>query len=138
MLKLCDISIITCLSILFQNCIDTKTFPDTWKKSNIALVHKKEDEQIVDNYKPVSLLPILGKFFERVNFNSLFEYLEQNNLLCPNQSGFRPSATCEYQLHSVLHEIYKYFDCNLPEDIRCISLDLSKAFARVWHDGLNG
>ena len=41
MLKLCDKSIITPLSILFQNCIDTRTFPDTWKKSNIVPAHKK-------------------------------------------------------------------------------------------------
>ena len=64
MLKLCDKSIITPLSLLFQNCIDTRTFPDTWKKSNIVPVHKKGDKQIVDNYRPVSLLPILGKIFE--------------------------------------------------------------------------
>ena len=79
MLKLCDKSIITPLSLLFQNCIDTRTFPDTWKKSNIVPVHKKGDKQIVDNYRPVSLLPILGKIFERIIFNSIFEYLQENN-----------------------------------------------------------
>ena len=124
MLKLCDKSIIPPLSLLFQNCIDTRTFPDTWKKSNIVPVHKKGDKQIVDNYRPVSLLPILGKIFERIIFNSIFEYLEENNLLCPNQSGFRPSDSCEYQLLSILHEIYKSFDCNPPKDVRGIFLGL--------------
>ena len=99
-------------------------------------IHIKGDKQIVDNYKPVSLLPILRKIFERIIFNSIFEYLEENNLLCPNQSGFRPSDSCEYQLLSILHEIYKSFDCNPPKDVRGIFLDLSKAFDRVWHDGL--
>ena len=75
MLKLCDKSIITPLSLLSQNCIDTRTFPDTWKKSNIVPVHKKGDKQIVDNYGPVSMLPVLGKIFERIIFNSVFEYL---------------------------------------------------------------
>ena len=98
-------------------------------------VHNKRDIQIVYNYRPVSLLPILGKIFERVNFNSIFEYLEENNLLCPNQSGFRPSDSCEYQLLSILHKTYKYFDCNPPKDVRGIFLDLSRAFDRVWHDG---
>ena len=83
MLNLSDKSVITPLSILLKNCIDTMTFPDTWKKSNIVLVHKKGEKQIVDNYRPVSLLPILGKFFERIIFKSIFEYLEENNLLCP-------------------------------------------------------
>ena len=49
----------------------------------------------------------MEKFFGRVIFNSIFEYLEENNLLCPNQSGFRPSDSCEYQLLSILHEIHK-------------------------------
>ena len=136
MLKLCDKSIIPPLSLLFQNCIDTRTFPDTWKKSNIVPVHKKGDKQIVDNYRSVSLLPILGKLFERIIFNSIFEYLEENNLLCPNQSGCRPSDSCEYQLLSILHEIYKCFECNPSKDVRSIFLDLSKAFDRVWHDRL--
>ena len=56
--------------------------------------------------------------------------------ITPNQSGFRPSDSCEYQLLSILHEIYKSFDCNPPKDVRGIFLDLSKAFDRVWHDGL--
>ena len=136
MLKLCDKSIITPLSILFKNCIATRSFPDTWKKSNIVPIHKKGDKQIVDNYRPVSLLPILGKNFERVIFNSISGYLEGNNLLCPNQSGFRPSDSCEYQLLSMLHKIYKSFDFNPPKDVSGIFLDLSKAFDRVWHDGL--
>ena len=126
MLKLCDKSIITPLSILFQNCIDTRTFPDTWKKSNIVPVHKKGDKQIVDNYRPVSLLPILGKNFERVIFNSIFEDVEENNLLCPNQSGFRPSDSSEYQLLSILHEIYKSFDCNPSKDVRVFSYIFQK------------
>ena len=91
MLKLCDKSTITALSILFQNYIDTKR-----KKSNIVPIHKKGDKQIVDNYRPVSLLLILGKHFQRIILNSIFEYLEENNLICPYQSGFRPSDFCEY------------------------------------------
>ena len=136
MLKLCDKFIITRLSILFQNCIDTRTFPDTWRKSNIVPVHKKGDKRIADNDRQVSLLPILGKIFKKIIFNSIFEYFEESNLLCPNQSGFRPSDSCEYQVLSILHEIYKSFDCNLPKDVRGIFVDLSKAFDRVWHDGL--
>ena len=132
MLKLCDKSIIKPLSILFQNRIDTRIFPDTWNKSNTVPVHKKGDKQILDNYRPVSLLPILGKIFERVIFNSIFEYLEGNNLLCPNQSGFRLSDSCEYQLLSILHEIYKSFDCNPPKDVRGF---LSNRFQQVVLNG---
>ena len=48
--------------------------------------------------KPVSLLPIFGKILERLIFNSFFEFIHENNLLNANQSGFRPSDSCEYQL----------------------------------------
>ena len=73
--------------------------------------------------------------FERI-LNSIFEYLEENNLLCPNQSGFQPSHSCEYQFLSILNEIYKFFDYNPPKDSRSIFLDLSQAFDREWHDGV--
>ena len=135
MLKLCDKPIITPLSILFQNCFDRRTFLDTWIKWNNLPVQKKGDNQIVGNYRPVSHLPILVKFFERVILNSIFEYLEKN-ILCPNKPSFRPSNSCEYQLVSIQDEIYKSFDCNLQNDVRGIFLDISKAFDRMWHVGL--
>ena len=53
-----------------------------------------------------------------------------------NQSGFRPSDLCEYQLLSIVHDIYASFDCNPPRDVRGVFLDISKAFDRVWHEGL--
>ena len=73
--------------------------------------------------------------FERI-LNSIFEYLEENNLLCPNQSGFQPSHSCEYQFLSILNEIYKFFDYNPPKDSRSIFLDLSQVSDREWHDGV--
>ena len=97
---------------------------------------KKGDKQLLENYRPVSLLPILGKVFEKILYNNIFEYLQENNLLCENQSGFRRSDSCEYQLLSIVHEIYASFDCNRPFDVRVVFLDISKAFDRVWHGGL--
>ena len=93
------------LSIIFKNCIDNGIFPDIWKKSNIIPVHKKGDKQIIDNHRPVSLLPICGKIFKKLLFNSIFKFLDNNNLLSSNQSGFRPSDSCEYQLLSIVHDI---------------------------------
>ena len=65
MIKLCSKSVVKSLSI-FKNCIDTGTFPDIWKRSHIIAIHKKGDKQIINNYRPVSLLPIFGKFFEKL------------------------------------------------------------------------
>ena len=99
-------------------------------------MHKKGDKQLLENYRPVSLLPIFGKVFEKILYNNIFEYLQENNLLCVNQCGFRPFHSCEYQLVSIAHEIYASFDCHPSLDVRAVFLDISKAFDRVWHDGL--
>ena len=91
---------------------------------------------MIKNYRPVSLLPVCSKIFEKVIFNSLFKYLEDNNLLNGNQSGFPPGDSCVHQLLSITHEIYKAFDANPSLEVRGVFLDLSKAFDKVWHDSL--
>ena len=123
MIKLCD--------KVIKNCFDTGIFLYLWKKSNIVPVHKKGDKQLLENYRPVSLLPISRKVFEKILYNNIFEYLQENNLLCENHSGFRPSDSCEYQLLSIVHEIFALFDCNPPLDVSAIFLDIPKAFGRV-------
>ena len=60
------------------------------------------------------------------------KFLNKNKLLSDAQSGFRPSDSYEYQLLSTVHNTYKTFHCNPPLEVRRIS----KAFDRVWHDGL--
>ena len=72
MVKLCGQSIVKPLSITFKNCTDNGIFPDIQKKSNITPAHKKGDKQIIDNYRPVPLLPICVYFF--LNYYSI-QYL---------------------------------------------------------------
>ena len=105
MVKICNDAIKKPLPIICRNCIKRSVYPNAWKKSNIFPVHKIGDKQIVNNNKPVLLLPIFGKVFEKILFNSIFGYLQENSL-CDNQSGFRPSDSGEYQLNSIDH------DCN--------------------------
>ena len=88
------------------------------------------------NYGPVSLLPIFGKIFERLIFNSLFKYIDENELLHPNQSGFRPFDSCVNQILSINHEIFSNFDCDSPKDIFAAFLDISKAFDNALLDYL--
>ena len=64
------------------------------------------------------------------------DFLEENNLLNSNQSGFMPNDSCESQLLSIVHDIYSSFDCYPSLEVRGIFLDISKAFDRVWHEGL--
>ena len=88
MVKICDDVSKKSVSVIYKNCIKTGIYPNTWKKSNIVPVHKKGDKQIVNNYRLVSLLPMFGKVFKKILFNSIFGYLQENCLLCDNQSGF--------------------------------------------------
>ena len=96
----------------------------------------KGDKQIINNYRPVSSLAICSKIFEKITFNSLFEYLKDNKHLNCNQSGFRSGDSCVNQLLSITHEIYKSFDSNPSLEVRGVFFDTSKAFDRVWHDCL--
>ena len=99
-------------------------------------VHKKNSKQLVNNYRPVSLLPICSKIFEKVIFDSIFNFMIQNNLLKSCQSGFKPNDSCINQLISITHNIYRAFDANPSLELRGGFLDLSKAFDKVWHEGL--
>ena len=134
MVKLCGQNLCVPLKIIFENILETGIFPDQWKEANVTPVHKKNDKQIISNYRPISLLPILAKIFERVIFKKLYNYLDVNNLITKNQSGFRPGDSCTNQLLSLVHEIHKNFDCGL--EVRSVYLDMSKAFDKVWHAGL--
>ena len=57
--------------------------------ADVVPVHKESDKQVLKNYLPVSLLPICGKVFERLIYNSLFKNFIENDLISPNQSGFK-------------------------------------------------
>ena len=79
-------------------------------------------------------MPIFGKIFEKIILNKIYNFLLEEKLLNPNQSGFRPSDSCINQLQS--HEIFETFDCNLSLELRSVFLDISKAFDKVWLEGL--
>ena len=129
MRKNCGKSICKPLQLIFSQYIDTGSFPLEWKKANVVPVYKKGDKQCLKNYRPVSLLPICGKIFERLIFNEMFRFLIENNLISSNQSGFKPGDSCINQLLSITHEIYKSFDDGF--EVRGVFLDISKAFDKV-------
>ena len=69
-------------------------------------------------------------------FDATYEYLCVNQLLAPNQSGFRPGDSTVNQLLSITHQIYSAFEELPSRETRAVFLDISKAFDKVWHDGL--
>ena len=107
MIQLCGKEIILPLQLLFKSMLEEGIFPDEWRKSNVVPVHKKQSTNFMKNYRPISLLPIFSKVFERLIFNSLYNYLMQNKLFTECQSGFRPGDSCVAQFLSMTQEIYK-------------------------------
>ena len=136
MLLLCDESIILPLQIIFTNILTTSIYPDMWKIANVTPIFKKGDKQLIKNYRPISLLPICGKILETIIFNNLYSYLHTNNLITKNQSGFRPGDSTTNQLLYLLDEIHQAFDSPKSLEVRAVFLDISKAFDKVWHEGL--
>ena len=86
------------LSIIYKNCVRLDKYPDIWKKFNICLIHRKNDAQILNSYRQVSLSNAFGKLFEKVILNSLFIYLDENKLLSVHLSCFCSNDLFLYQL----------------------------------------
>ena len=115
MLKLSRKSILKPLKRIFENFLRTRLFPNQWKKVSVVPIHKKDDKRLIENYRPISLLQICVKVFERLIFTE---------------------DSCVQQLISISHKIYNAFDCNPSLEVRDVFLDISKAFDKVWHKGL--
>ena len=134
MLKICPTEVAIPLKLIFEKCLADKTFPDAWKCANVQPVHKKDGRQLKTNYRPISLLPITSKIFEKILFDATYHFLNSNALISKDQSGFRPNDSTINQLLSITNEIYENYD-NYCET-RALFLDISKAFDKVWHKGL--
>ena len=72
MLKICDYAVVKPLIIIFNNSLNQGIFPKPWKQANVTSIHKKGDKTDVSNYRPISVLPICGKTFEKIIYNSLY------------------------------------------------------------------
>ena len=136
MLLLCDESVVLPLKIIFQSILSTSIYPNMWKLANVTPIFKKGDKQLIENYRPISLLPICGKCFEKIIFNNLYSYLNVNNLITNNQSGFRPGDSTTNQLVYLTNKIHEAFKNPHSLEVRAVFLDISKAFDKVWHEGL--
>ena len=109
-------------------------FSTRMEKSTCCSSSSKNDKQSLANYPLISLLPIRGKLFERLFYNKMFNFFITNHLISTNQSGFKPKDSCINQLLSITLGIYAAFDEGY--EVWGVFLDISKAFDKVWHEGL--
>ena len=119
---------------LSSKCLYTVLSRLDWKKANLAPVYKKGDNQCLQNYLPVLLLPICSKILKKLIFNKMFKLVNKNILISPKQSGFRPEGLYFNQLLSITHEIHEPLDAGL--EVRSVFLDISKAFDKVWYEAV--
>ncbi len=106
--------------------------PSNWKSANIVAIHKSGSRQNVANYRPISLLPLISKVFERILCNHLWRHVQP--AISEQQHGFVPGRDCTTNLTSLLQEAYSAVDRRGQLDI--IYTDFSKAFDRVSHKHL--
>ena len=80
------------------------------EKGKYSSYSEEESRMCKTNYRPILLLPVFGKLFEKVIFDSIYGHLWQNGLLTPHQAGFQPGDSTINQLLSSTHKIYSSFD----------------------------
>ena len=114
---------------IFKKVFQTSTFPSVWKEAIVSPIYKKGSKLNAENYRPVSLLSIPSKIFERILFKRLF--LQVRPYLHKAQYGFMPGRSTVLQLLVMLQKIYHGLENNLDVDI--VLTDFSKAFDQVDH-----
>ena len=122
------------LCSLFNQSLQTGTFPDSWKLSNVSPIPKTKDRSSVSNYRPVSLLCTSEKVFVRAIFKHVYNHFRDNNILTSLQSGFIPGDSTVNQLTFLYNTFSQALD--FGKEVRVVFCDISKAFDRVWHEGL--
>ncbi|MCG8046489.1 MAG: reverse transcriptase domain-containing protein [Candidatus Thiodiazotropha endolucinida] len=122
------------LCSVFNQSLQTGIVPTHYKEANVCPVPKKGDLATVSNYRPISLLNSESKVLERLVFKYLFNHFRDNNQLTSLQSGFVPGDSTINQLTLLYNTFCHALDCG--KEVRAVFCDISKAFDRVWHNGL--
>ena len=134
-LKNCEPELSYILAKLLDMCLKESCFPDCWKVSSVVPVFKNVGERsTAKNYRPVSLLSVVSKVFEKLVNNRIVDHLEKCGPFSDFQYGFRSSRSTADLLTVVSDRIARTF--NRSGATRAVALDISKAFDRVWHAGL--
>jgi hypothetical protein len=91
------------LSVLYNECMKDGIFPDDLKVGRISPIYKKDNEELLENYRPVSTLAVFGKIFEKLIYNRLSSFLQSQNTMYENQYGFRKHHSTSRVLNFSVH-----------------------------------
>ena len=119
------------LSRILNLSFETGIFPDICKIAKVIPIYKKDDPLFCQNYRPISLLPIFSKIFEKIIYKRMYSFLDNNKLIYSHQFGFRANYSMDHALISITEHIKKYLD--MVYLVAGIFIDLEKAFDTVNH-----
>ncbi|RUA05885.1 MAG: hypothetical protein DSY43_03475, partial [Gammaproteobacteria bacterium] len=131
-LKVAAPAISPSLTHIFNHAIISNCFPDDWKVARLLPLHKKGARNAPDNYRPISILPVISKIMERIMYEQLYEYLTTNNILSEQQFGFRRLRSTASALLDSTNSWYVNMERKMFNLV--VFLDLKKAFDTVNHD----
>ena len=120
------------LSKLVNNCFERGEFPDLLKTAKVIPLHKKDSKLDHLNYRPISLLSVFSKIYEKLIYSRIYSYLEKNNLIYTRQFGFRGGYSTNHAIVSITEHIRELLDKG--ETVCGVFVDLEKAFDTVHHD----
>lgn len=117
---------------MFNSSMSIGVVPGVWKKANVTAVYKKKGpKNDVANYRPISVLPVLGRLLERAVAFQLQQYCDLFSIIPAEQFGFRKNSSCELAILAALDTWQK--DVSLGKLVGALLIDLSKAFDSVTH-----
>lgn len=120
---------------IFNSAIRLNYVPTAWKVAEVIMVPKPgKDLNEVSSYRPISLLPLIGKLFEKIIGKRLNSFIERMNLIPSHQFGFRKGHSTIEQIHRITHDIEEAFE--KKEVCSAVFLDISQAFDGVVHTSL--
>lgn len=123
------------LTLIINSCLKLSYFPNEWKHAKVIGIRKpNKPASAPSSYRPISLLSSLSKILERIILSRLNGHLTDNNILPHQQHGFRSQYSTITQLHKLTTHIRDSLSNKLSTGL--ISIDIEKAFDRVWHEGL--
>lgn len=130
----CIDELVSPLTYLVDQSYRTGQFPDSLKLAIIKPVYKKGDKKDLSNYRPISLLPVISKIFEKIMCQRMYSFYEKYNLLYKNQHGFRKDHSTTSAVFECIFDILNTLNNNKCMVALCI--DMSKAYDRVVHNVL--
>ena len=85
-------------------------FPDEFKMAKVLPINKSDDQQCIQNYRPISILPFFSNFFEKILSNHLLNFIDTNNILYDNQFGFRKNHSTTHAIITLVETVSKALD----------------------------